>query len=371
MTRKNIKICHFTSVHKRHDVRIFRKECLSLSKRFQVFLVVADGLGNEEREGVQIIDVGKITGGRLTRFRKTSKKVAQKALALDAAIYHFHDPELLFYATAFFRKNKKLIYDVHEDVPRQILAKYWIPGIFRKTVATFFEWYENHKAARMNFVVAATPFIRDRFLKVNKNTIDINNFPISDVIIEDSGIAPKENAVCYVGGITKVRGVGEVVEALEQVDVQLKLAGEISPAEFESELKSKKGWAKVDFAGFVDRNRIRGILQASKAGIVTLYPIKNYIDALPVKMFEYMAAGLPVIASHFPLWKEIIEGNNCGLTVDPKNPQEIAAAIKHVLDNPEIARKMGENGQKAVMEKYNWKEEEKKLFDVYEIMAND
>ncbi len=107
------------------------------------------------------------------------------------------------------------------------------------------------------------------------------------------------------------------------------------------------------------------VLAHSVAGLVTLHPIINYIDALPVKMFEYMVAGIPVIASNFPLWRGIIEGNQCGLCVDPLNPSEIAKAIDYILTHPAEAQRMGENGLRAVKEKYNWDIEEKKLLALY------
>ncbi|MFN3916367.1 MAG: glycosyltransferase family 4 protein [Flavobacteriales bacterium] len=370
MSSNPIKVCHFTSVHKRYDVRILRKQCQSISKSFQIYLVVADGLGNEEVNGVKIIDVGKAEAGRFKRFLKTSKRVSEKALSINADIYHFHDPELLFYSKRFLKMEKKLIYDAHEDVPRQILSKYWIPGLIRKLVSYAFEKFENYKSSKMSYIVTATPFIRDRFIKLNKNTIDINNFPLTDVIINDSEIDFKENAVCYIGGITKIRGVEELVKSLEFVQVKLKLAGEISPAAFEERLKALKSWDKVDFLGFVGRDDIRSILKSSKIGIVTLHPIENYIDALPVKMFEYMAAGLPVIASHFPLWQNILESNNCGICVNPESPEEIANAIQFLLDNPKQAKQMGINGRNAVQDKYNWNIEEAKLIKMYKSLLS-
>jgi glycosyltransferase involved in cell wall biosynthesis len=87
-------------------------------------------------------------------------------------------------------------------------------------------------------------------------------------------------------------------------------------------------------------------------------------------MFEYMSASLPLITSNFPFWKEIVEGNNCGICVNPLNPQEIADAIKYIINNPKEAEKMGKNGRDAVEKKYNWTIEEIKLFKVYESIVN-
>jgi glycosyltransferase involved in cell wall biosynthesis len=102
------------------------------------------------------------------------------------------------------------------------------------------------------------------------------------------------------------------------------------------------------------------------AGVVTLHPVRNYVDCQPVKMFEYMAAGIPVIASRFPFWLDIVEGNDCGVCVDPFDPAAIAAAIDHFVTHPELAMRMGENGRRAVLEKYNWQPESRKLIDFYE-----
>jgi glycosyltransferase involved in cell wall biosynthesis len=105
------------------------------------------------------------------------------------------------------------------------------------------------------------------------------------------------------------------------------------------------------------------------AGLVTLHPVVNYLDALPVKMFEYMAAGLPVIASRFPLWQEIVEGNACGVCVDPGDPAAIAAAIDHFCRHPQLARRMGENGRRAVHTRYNWHSEADKLAAFYDRLS--
>jgi glycosyltransferase involved in cell wall biosynthesis len=145
----------------------------------------------------------------------------------------------------------------------------------------------------------------------------------------------------------------------------LQLGGKFSEKETEAEVKSYAGWQLVDELGFVDRVGVKNILAHAVAGLVTFLPLPNHIDAQPNKMFEYMSAGVPVIASNFPLWREIIEGNDCGLCVDPLNPAAIAEAIDYLVNNPVRAEQMGRNGQRAVQERYNWTIEEKKLLELY------
>jgi len=363
------KITHLTSAHPRYDTRIFIKMCCSLAKKenYEVHLVVADGLGDELKSGVKILDVGAKKGGRISRMTTTVKKVFQKAKALKSQIYHLHDPELLPVGIKLKKLGYKVIFDAHEDLPKQILAKHYLNGVTKNILSKSVAVYESYTLKKFDFIISATPYIRDKFLKINKHCIDINNFPILDELSNDTPWSEKKDEVCYIGGIAKIRGIKEVVKAMELTnDLSLNLAGKFSEKEVEEEVKTYKGWTKVKELGFLDRSEIAQVLKNSKAGLVTLHPIINYLDALPVKMFEYMAAKLPVISSDIQLWKEIIEEAQCGICVDPHDEKAIANAMNYILKHPKEAQKMGENGRKAVLQKYNWELEEKKLYEVYE-----
>jgi glycosyltransferase involved in cell wall biosynthesis len=157
-----------------------------------------------------------------------------------------------------------------------------------------------------------------------------------------------------------------MVESIGMTDYHLLLAGKFASSAERDIVINKTGWERVIELGHVNRSGVKEVLAKSMAGLVVLHPIINYIDALPVKMFEYMAAGIPAIASNFPLWREIVEGNNCGICVDPLNVNEIADAMNWIFNNPYEAMKMGENGRRAVENKYNWEQEAIKLRKIYE-----
>ena len=363
-------ICHITTVHSRFDTRIFLKECISLTKLYKVFLIVADGLGDEVKNNVRIYDIGLRQSSRLKRARIDSRKAFKKAVKLNCDLYHFHDPELIKIGVKLKNLNYNVIYDVHEDLPKQIYGKHYLKNWMKPVVSNFVKYQEDNAAKKFDFVITATVSIKNRFLKINKNSFDINNYPILNELSNDIPWSKKNQEICYVGGIARIRGVLEIIKSLKNKNVKLNLAGKFNSVKFEIECKNALEWNRVNFLGFLDRTGVKNVYENSKLGMVTLYPIINYLDALPVKMFEYMSAGIPVVSSNFPLWKEIVEGNNCGLTVDPKDPKEISSAIEKLLSNDKLAEKMGQNGKKAVFEKYNWGIEEKKLLTIYKEFLN-
>jgi glycosyltransferase involved in cell wall biosynthesis len=363
-----VKVAHLTSVHPRYDTRIFLKECSSLVRNgHDVSLVVADSKGDEEKAGVKIFDVGA-TSSRWQRILRVPDKIYQRALGLNADIYHLHDPELLPIGLKLKKSGKCVTFDAHEDFPKQLLSKPYLNTAIRKPVSKLAAWYENYVCKRLDAIVTATPYIRNKFQSINKRVIDVNNFPIIGELISEKNKEKTLNSVCYIGGMAEIRGLKEMVSAMAYAkpDITLILAGRLENGILKKTLCEMSAWPKVSAVGFLDRKQIKEVYQKSFAGLVVLHPIVNYLDALPVKMFEYMSAGLPVIASNFPLWEAIIDKESCGICVDPLNPKEIAAAINYLYDNPDIARQMGRNGQKAVIEKYNWQQEEQKLMQLYQ-----
>lgn len=363
---KKSKICHITTVHPPFDTRIFYKECRTLAKAGYEVYLIAQHEKEEIVDGVCIIPLPKVKG-RLERIIKQSFRALKIALSINAQVYHIHDPELIPISLLLKFFGKKVIFDSHEDVPLQILSKPYLTDKLKYPLSIFFRILESVFCRFFDAIITATPSIRDKFIKINHKTIDINNYPLLEELhLIRSDIKKSKNEICYIGGISQIRGIKELVKALELLgDVKLNLAGNFEDDKLEEEVRSLIGWEKVNYYGFVNRKKVYEIIAKSNVGIVILHPTLNYIDSLPVKMFEYMSVGLPVIASNFPLWKEIVEGNNCGICVNPLDPKEIADAIKYILEHPNEAQKMGENGRKAVLDKYNWEKESEKLINVY------
>jgi len=217
--------------------------------------------------------------------------------------------------------------------------------------------------------VAATPKIAERFPA--SKTVVVQNFPLPNELycVRAEPYINRPLSVAYVGGISRMRGIKELVQAMgilsSKLSARLMLAGSFSPPWLEEVIRKEPGWRNVVFLGWQSRVNVAKILASSRIGVVLFHPAPNHVNAQPNKLFEYMSAGIPVIASDFPLWKEIVEGSGCGLLVNPLDPEAIAEAIKWLLENPEKAETMGKRGRKAIEECYNWDKESVKLISFY------
>jgi glycosyltransferase involved in cell wall biosynthesis len=178
----------------------------------------------------------------------------------------------------------------------------------------------------------------------------------------------------YIGGVTPERGSLVVLQALQILKekgsgpIHWVCIGPISDSHKSKliSLKTQYSLPGVEFYGYMPPTEGWRMIARCHIGLAVLKPIPNYFDSYPTKMFEYMALGLPVVVSNFPLYRTIVETAKCGICVDPLNPIEIVKAIQWLLAHPDEARRMGENGRKAVMERYNWDNESKKLLELYE-----
>lgn len=343
------------------------KQCRSLASHgHEVALVVADGLGDGCRDGVRIVDVGRPVGRR-ERMLHATRRVGRAALAFGADVYQLHDPELIPLGLRLALGGHRVVFDAHEDVPTQLLDKPYLSPRTARLLSRAFVQLERAALRRFAGVLAATPLIRDRLAAHNPLTVDVNNYPRSEEFSPVPATDGVRDSFCYVGSISAIRGVRELVNAcsLLRTPARLALAGSFGEPALEAEVRGYPGWCRVDALGHLDRAGVAVVMERAFAGLVTLLPTASYREALPVKMFEYMAAGIPVIASDFPLWRDIVEGSRCGLCVDPRDPAAIAAAIDHLATHPRLAREMGANGRRAVLDRYNWENEADKLIAFY------
>lgn len=369
------KICHITSVHKRYDGRIFKKQCTTLSSQgYDVSLIVNDSLPDEVKNGIKIVSTNYHPQSRILRFVKSGRQLLDRALEIDADIYHLHDPDLLIIGNKLKKMGKKVIFDSHEDYPSDIASKEWIPNILRKPISKGYELFEKVSLKNYDAIITVSPHIVERLKKINPNSYVVTNYPILKPDTNPYQLYKEfENTtICFAGAIHKDWGHHLVIEAIEMINNSKYILVGPSTDNYLSQLKQSKSWSKVDYRGVVTPTEVQEIYKESNVGIAV-----HYSDSLAgkgtlgnTKLFEFMEAGLPIICSDYPLWVEIIEKYKCGISVDPHNVKEIKEAIEYIIEHPSEANQMALNGIKAVRNEYNWDTQKPVLLDIYKTLSN-
>lgn len=363
---RTLKVCHMTSAHPPEDVRIFHKECVSLAESgFEVYLVERGE--SYEKKGVHVVGVGDIPESRRKRMTEGAKKVYEAALDLDCDIYHFHDPELLPYGLKLKKRGKKVIFDSHENTALAIREKEYLPLFVRSALASAFMSYEKSICRSIDAVVTVTPTQTDYFKGINPNTTEVTNYPIlSDKFIEPSF---EKKAMAFAGGISRQWNHDLIIQALEKLpECSFVLCG--ADNAYRKSLEDFPAWDRVEYKGKIPHAEVADILSKCMVGMALLTPGLNTAGKTGTmgntKIFEEMMAGLPVVCTDFDLWREFVEKRKCGFCVDPNDLEQIAAAVKRLTDDPQLAREMGENGRQAVMDTYNWNTQIPKLVKLYD-----
>lgn len=365
-----IKVCILTLVHPPLDTRIFHKEAKSLNKAGYDVAIISQIERNQIVDNIKLISFTK-PKNRFQRMTKTAIQIFKLALKARAQIYHFHDPELILVGLLLkIYTRSKVIYDVHEDVSQQILTKKAVPQSLRRLVSIFFDFFEKKASPAFDSIICVTEAIAARFLPYNKDTSTVRNY-ISKFYAESNYArdrrSPDELNMIFIGSIYEERCILEAIEALNMLgDLKINfiLGGEIHITYYQK-IISKDEHGRVVYKGILPYEQVLFEMHNADIGYICDYPLKRHMEGLPVKLFEYMAVGIPVIASNFPLWNEIVNGSRCGITVNPLKPEEIACSIRKLYDNVGLRCKMGNNGRNAIINQYNWEKEFSTLLDVY------
>ncbi|GAA1131365.1 glycosyltransferase family 4 protein [Citricoccus alkalitolerans] len=367
-TTEVTSVLHLSSAHPWTDNRIHMREAASLSQAgYDVGLYAVD---NELHVGGTGVTVTRVPAApRWRRVTLESIRAVRFAVSSKASIVHIHDPELVWAIPLLQIRGKRVIYDAHEDLPSQVMHKPYIPETWRAPVA-FVADRLLRIANLSDHVIAATEVVAKRF-DANKTTV-VRNYPLIDTSEQWSDPQQRGLSVVYVGGLSEARGTRVLIEALDSAQMptgwSLKLAG-WGASGFVQSLSTLPGWDRVEFYGTVAPPAARELVGSSRVGLVVLGDTPNHRDALPTKMFEYMASGVPVIASDFPLWRQILEEHDCGLVVDPDSPEDIAAAIALYAGDPGLLMRHSVNGFNAVRNSLNWTSEAEGLVRAYRAVS--
>ncbi len=377
-----MRIVHLTSVHPYNDTRVFHRECRTLALAgHDVTLIAPQRRLDETVSGVRVLFVLK-PNNRLWRILFTDWQVFFRAIVERADVYHFHDPELVLVGLLLkLVTGAHVIYDVHEDNPSAILERDWIPGPLRKWLSRGFGNVERLVARFFDAIITADDAVALHFEGANKKIVTLFNFPLKAMYDSrlhrvHSPLESKPVSLVYVGVMGRIRGLWLMLNAVEillrdrHLNVELVLAGEIfdvhEAADFRAYLEENeilKG--RVHWLGRVPQSEVVKLLSEADVGWVPLAPIAKFYKNIPTKLFEYMACGLPVVGSDLPPIRRFVQDAQAGLLAAPADPQAHADQILCLVQNPELARQMGERGYRAFLEEYNWESEGQKLLHLY------
>jgi glycosyltransferase involved in cell wall biosynthesis len=371
----NGKVCFMTSINPSYDVRIFHKEAQTLVQAgYEVVLIAPHDKESENVDGVQIMGLPRYE----RRFYRPLNwwRILRKALRQKADAYHFHNPELLPVGLLIkLLSGRPIIYDVHEHYPERILTKKWIPARLRRATSVLFRYLENSLAPFIDALVVVNEKLAERF-SGKARVVTVTNYlrieKMSGQTLEATYGLKKGSYFVYVGLIAGDRGISQCIQAFQALkydDLHLVCAGRVDEtvtSELREILDGSTPVPGFHYLGLLPYEAIPGLLQNALAGLLCFQPTPNNILGTPNKLFEYMGASIPVIASDFFYIRDVVNSADCGVLVDPTSTEEISAAMRYLLNHPDEALKKGKNGRRAVEERYNWESEGRKLLRLYE-----
>lgn len=354
------------------DARSYYKECRSLEKAGYDTTFMCFIINKKEVDEIKIVGF-KPPKRRLVRFLVTNYRIFKEALKEKADIYHFHDLDFVPWAVLLKIVTKaKIIYDIHEAHPEYMMIKTYLPIITRRFLSISVYIMEHTAIKFFDAIIPNDNFIAKGFR--HNNNVVIFNFPTLDFFKGDNG-TPWESRkydLFYHGSLPKYhfKAMMSIAEKLNSENVKNVWGIVTNDKSFivwaKKEIQIKGLDNNFDFLPYTDYLNVYKYLAMAKIGIIPLPPYKKFMKNIPLKMFEFMGCGMPVVLSDLPPSRQFILNENCAIAVEPNNIDEYVQAIKRLLRDPEKSIEMGKNGQKLVYGKYNWGVEEKKLLALYE-----
>jgi glycosyltransferase involved in cell wall biosynthesis len=367
------KVAHITLAHRPFDVRVFHKECRTLAAAgYDVHLAVPEApLGRRDGIAFHRIERGgseRGLHGWIARLGNT----LQVARALNADLYHLHDPELIPVGLALKGSGARVVYDAHEDAPIEAWSINRGRPVRRVILPT--TWWTLLGASGLVFdgFVAATSRIA-RSLPTAR-TIEVRNYPRLEMWEAKPHPASRCNDLIFAGLLSETRGAMEMLDAVAALDprhgIRLKLFGTIASEALAVRMRNHPAWPSTDYAGHRPWLDVLDAYRRSLAGFLLYQPTPEQRWCMPVKLFEFLLAALPVIASDIPFWRELLDGNPSVHFVDATDPNCIAASIAWILSHPEESARRAHEGARLARERFDWEPEGQRLVALYDRLLN-
>jgi glycosyltransferase involved in cell wall biosynthesis len=366
-----------TTVHRSQDPRIFRKQLRSLSEAGFDAHLIAPHPNEGIVDGIPIHALAT-RRGRLQRLT-LQPSALRKSVALQADLYHFHDPELI--PCMYLVKQATgacIVYDMHEDYASRGGAA----GSLLRLLETWcFRWVDHVVTAEAGYdpILEGQPVSHTLIANYHRPFPDDRKAEVPSKHAEgtqDAGVG-QPRRLLYTGTIANDRGLDvmlDVAEAIRERDRPERLciagvcnrSGELRAAERRRrqkdlvDLVERVGWDR-----FVPPENLAPYYRGADVGLVLFDRHPNFEQSFPTKFYEYLHHGLPFICTDVPLWRSFVEENDCGAVVPPNDPEAVLQVLDRWSRNPERFRKLQQNARQAA-QKYRWSQMAERLVGVYD-----
>lgn len=357
------KFCFFSSNSKNcHEVLIYRQSKSLRDAGYETTFYMTDPVDDSDENGPIIKTFGKNNRGYLYRIFILPWKVYKILKSENADVYQTSALEFLCVCFLLKKKGKKVFFHLRESHPYTFSSKVHCNQLVSKIIVATMKYFMKFVFNRIDgvFVVAQDQIDYLKKWPIN-NYYLLGNFPEinEDFDLTFSDYLKRDNTIIYFGSIYKISRQEVFFEALSNVpQASYLLAGKFYGNEYSEYLKSHYYWNKVEFINGFEKNELPKLL--SRSIVSNVLRDFSKIKACPngslgiIKIFESMEAGIPIICSDVPVYRKMMEEYKCGILVDPNDAKQIEDAIKFLLENKEEAWKMGQEGRRAVLEKYSW-----------------
>jgi glycosyltransferase involved in cell wall biosynthesis len=322
------------------------------------------------RNGINFVPVAK-PRGRMGHLRSIPA-VLRVLLRQQAALYHFQDPELL--PAALLLKllfRRRVVFDSYEDFAAMALTMRGMPRPFRPIVAALVRGTQKVAALCFDGVMTADPGTLRRVARLGRSRkLTFYNFPNLEIFPAPKTAATKDFDLVYRGGLSERAGTWVLLEAVRLLaergrNVRLLLIGYCDDADVERALRERVAAlvpsSQVEIMGRISHTKMALALARARIGICPLQDIPKFRVNIPVKVFEYWACGLPVIASDLPPIRPFFKNVHGGILFTPGDAAGLAQSIAWLLEHSKTAERMGQHGRDAVVERFNHQREVRKL----------
>lgn len=371
--KKNVAI--IAPIHKWDDIRVFKKEALSLSKNGYNIKVYAKNRPEYDIEGIEVFDINKNTRGAISRI-KLQWRMLKAINESDCDLYHFHNPDTIL--VALFAKlylRKKVIYDTHEDFSKRILMRDWIPKIIQWPLAKIIEKIEYMSCSILDKVIVTQEQLHLKYkektlILLNPPIIDATSYELNQEFSKQLNLSDSLKFI-YIGGISKTRGIEEFISSYGKLcennpdeEYEFILIGPTNP-DYLVELQNNNYWHRVNYLGELPQEEAFGYLMKSDIGVCTILDVGDHKDTSANKLYEYQRFAKPFIATNFPKWVEELREVKSGVFVDPLNQKGLYEALELLSNNQELRKELGNNGLNYIVKSFNWDLEQEKLLALY------